>query len=83
MAPVTRDYQRETIFYTVLYRRFLQYKHGFGMDETEQGLDLAHTFVYICIFIYYVNKQQPSVLTWKDAEYIRHADRHWYAYTLI
>jgi hypothetical protein len=53
------------------------------MDETEQGLDLAHTFVYICIFIYYVNKQQPSVLTWKDADYIRHADRHWYAYTLI
>lgn len=64
MAPVTRDYWRETIFYTDLYSTYST-NIGFGMDQTEQELDLAHgdIYIYMCIYtcIFNIIKQQSAI----------------------
>lgn len=45
-------FERNNIFLLTCTEGYLHYKHGFGMDLTEQELDLAHGFVYVCVYIY-------------------------------
>lgn len=52
MAPVTRGYwERNSILYRLVQKVTYVTVKGFGMNWTEQELDLAHGFVYVYIFI--------------------------------